>query len=56
MLRLNFCNLKIIHILHPWYHPKITGHVLKNKQKSHCAFIQKNHVINHTENEDENEK
>ena len=41
MLRLNFCNLKIIHILHPWYHPKITGHVLKNKQKSQCAFIKK---------------
>ena len=32
-LRLNFCYLKIIHILHPRYHPKIIGHILKNKQK-----------------------
>ena len=31
-LRLNFYYLKIIHTLHPWYHPKIIGHILKNKQ------------------------
>ena len=33
-LKLNFGYLKIIHILHPRYHPKIIGHILKNKQKS----------------------
>ena len=33
-LRLNFCFLKIIHILHPRYHQKIIGHILKNKQKN----------------------
>ena len=52
-LRLNFCYLKIIHILHPRYHPKIIGHILKKKQKNKCACI---HTINHNENEDENEK
>ena len=35
-LRLNFCYLKIIYILHP----KITVHILKNKQKSKCVCIQ----------------
>ena len=38
-LRLNFCYLKIIHILHPRYHPKIIGHILKNKQKNKCVCI-----------------
>ena len=38
-LRLNFFYLKIIHILHPSYHPKIIGHVLKNKQKNICVCI-----------------
>ena len=33
-LRLSFCYLKIIHILHPRYHSKIIGHILKNKQKN----------------------
>ena len=37
--RLNFCFLKIIHILHPRYHPKIMGHILKNKQKNKCVCI-----------------
>ena len=27
----NFCYLKIIHILYPRFHPKIIGHILKNK-------------------------
>ena len=31
-LRLNFYYLKIIHILHPRYHPKTIGHILRNKQ------------------------
>ena len=34
-LRLN------IHILHPPYHTKIIGHVLKNKEKSKCVCIYK---------------
>ena len=39
-LRLNFCYLKIIHILHPRYHPKLKGYTLKNKQKkSKCVCI-----------------
>ena len=33
-MRLKFCYLKIIHILYEHYHPKIIGHILKNKQKS----------------------
>ena len=32
--RLNFCYLKIIHIFHPHYHPKIIWHIIKNKQKN----------------------
>ena len=27
---MNFGYLKIIHTLHPHYHPKIIGHILKN--------------------------
>ena len=45
-LRLNFCYLKIIHVLHPRYDPKMTLYILKNKQK-------KKYVC---KNEDENEK
>ena len=37
--RLNFCYLKIIQIYHPRYHPKIIGHILKNKQKNKCVSI-----------------
>ena len=36
-LRLIFCYLKIIHILHPHYHPKIIEHIVKNKQKNMCV-------------------
>ena len=38
-LRLNFCYLKYIHILHPRYHPKIIVHILKNKEKNKCVCI-----------------
>ena len=31
MLRNIFSYLKIIHILHPRFHPKIIGHILRNK-------------------------
>ena len=38
--RLNFCYLKIIHILLPRYHPNKTGHILiKNKQNNKCVRI-----------------
>ena len=40
-LRLNFCNLKIIHVLHPHYHKKIIWHTLKNKQKNMYVSIHK---------------
>ena len=30
---------EIIHILHSCYHPKITGHIIKNKQKNKCVDI-----------------
>ena len=52
-LRLNFRYLKIIHVFHPRYHPKITGPILKNKQKNIYSC---DYAINHNENEDENEK
>ena len=38
-LRLNFCYLKIIHILHLRYHPKLIVHILKNKQMKRCVCI-----------------
>ena len=31
--------MKIIHILDTPYHPKIIGHILKNKQKNKCVCI-----------------
>ena len=49
-LRLNF---SFIHILHPRYHSNIVGHILKNKKENKCICI---HKINHSENDDENEK
>ena len=45
-LTLNFSYLKIIHILHPCYHPKIVVHILKKSKK-------KRYVC---KNEDKNEK
>ena len=33
------CYLKIIHILHPSYQPKIVGHILKNKQNNKYVCI-----------------
>ena len=38
-LRLIVCYLKIIHIVHPCYHPKVIGHILKNKRKNKCIYI-----------------
>ena len=36
-LRLNFCYLKIIHILHARYHPNIIWYILENKQNKKCV-------------------
>ena len=44
--------MKIIHFLHPSYHPKIVGYILKNKNNCVCLY----EVINDNENEAENEK
>ena len=38
-LRLNFSYLEIIHIIQPRHHPKIIGHILRNKQKNKCVCI-----------------
>ena len=38
-LQLGFCYMKIIHVLHPRYHPKIIGHILKNMQKNKCICV-----------------
>ena len=55
-LRLNFYYLKVIHILHPHYHPKIIGHILKNKLKKQVRLYLWDYTINRYENKDENEK
>ena len=55
-LRLNFCYLKVIRILHQRYHSKIIGHILKNKQKNRLCLYSSDFIIDHNENEDENEK
>ena len=38
-LSLNFCYMKIIHILYPRYHQKIVGHTLTYKQNNKCVCI-----------------
>ena len=38
-LTLNFCYLKITHILHPRYSVKIIGRILKNKRKNKSVCI-----------------
>ena len=51
---MNFFYLKIIHILHQRYDPKVIEHILKNKQNSMCLYSW-DYTINHNENENENE-
>ena len=38
-LRMNFCYLKNIHILHPRYHPEAIGQFLKNQQNIKCVCV-----------------
>ena len=40
-LRLSFCSVKIIRLLHPCDNPKKVGHVLKNVQKSSVSILMK---------------
>ena len=54
-LKLNFCCLKIIHILHPRYYSKIIGHD-KKWAKKHICLYSWDYTINHNDSEDENEK
>ena len=55
-LRLNFCNLKNIYILHPHYRPKIIGLTLKIKQEKQACLNSWDYTINHDENGEEKEK
>ena len=52
---MNFWFLKIIRFLHPRYHPKKIGDILKNGPKSKSISFNKV-VINDNENEAEIEK
>ena len=54
-LRLNFCYLKIMHFVHPRYHSKIIGDIIKNVQKQ-VPLFKCGYMINDIENEAENEK
>ena len=38
-MRLDFCYLKTIHILHPRYHSKTKEYILKNTQRNKCICI-----------------
>ena len=58
---LNFCNLKIIRFLHPRYHPKIIGDILKNVQMQVFVYkylfcLDEVIMINDNQNEAEDRK
>ena len=60
---MNFDNLKIIHALHPLYHPiiigrslKIIGRSLKSKQQKQECLYSRDYTISHNENGEEEEK
>ena len=55
-LTLNFSSLKISHILHSCYHPKIIGHILENRQNKQAYLYSKDYAANYNEHEVENEK
>ena len=52
---MNFFFLKITHILHPNYHPKILRHTLKSTKEQVCLYAG-DFMVNQKENEDENKK
>ena len=48
--------LRTYHFLHPCYHPKIIGHILKHKPKNKfVCFHEIIRIICHMENRDGNE-
>ena len=56
-LKMNFRYLKIIHFLHPCYHPKVIEDIFKNVTKNKCVCFNE-FMANGDENEadgDENE-
>ena len=55
-LRLKFCYLKIIHIVHTSYHLKIIRHIPKNLAKEQVCLYSWDYAINHNENEGIKEK
>ena len=55
-LRLNLCYLKIFHIFHSHYHPKIIVHTLKKYAKEYVYLYSCDYTSNQDENEEENEK
>ena len=55
-LRLEFCCLSIIHVLHPHYCLKVIGHTLKKQAKEQVCLYLWDYTINHNENEEEKEK
>ena len=55
-LRLNFWDLKIIHMLHSCCHPKIIEYILKKSGKDQVYLFSWGYTINHNENGDESEK
>ena len=54
-LSLNFCYLKIIHILYPSYRLKIIKYIIKKDKRTSVSVFTRLHV-NPNVNEDENEK
>ena len=54
-LRLSFCYLKIIRFLHPRYHQKLIGDILKMYKKQVRVF-KRGYIISGNEKEAENEK
>ena len=56
-LRLNFRDLKIVHILYPHYYPKKNNSKYsKIKALEQVCQYSLDYTINHNENEDKNEK
>ena len=50
-LRLSFCYLKIINILHPRYHPNKKIKYSKKEAEEHVCLHSWYYAINHTEDE-----
>ena len=55
-LRLNFFFFKIVHFLHPRYHPAIIGDILKKYTKKQVCLFKQNYMTKDNENKAKNEK